>query len=66
MRQHGDYDCGTNNPLVRGNQEQHAGLDELRYLIVEFQRAFPYFSSVEWQLLDRARARLSQLEAEAR
>jgi hypothetical protein len=35
-------------------------------LIVEFQRAFPYFSSVEWQLLDRARARLSQLEAEAR
>jgi len=40
-------------------------LDELRYLVVEFQRASPYFSSVEWELLDRAHARLAQLEAEA-
>ena len=73
MRQHG-LDGEIGNRLVLGNQEQRSGLlkgrsknslDELRYLIVEFRRASPYFSSVEWELLDRARDRLAQLEAEA-
>ena len=67
------FDCGTNSCSVNGNQE-HSGLlkglrqkslDELRYLIVEFQHASPYFTSVEWDLLDRACTRLAQLEAEA-
>jgi hypothetical protein len=73
MRQHG-FDYGTTNRFVLGNQDERAHLpkgiskkplDELRYLIVEFQRVSPYFSSVEWELLDRAHARLAQLEAEA-
>jgi hypothetical protein len=71
MRQHVN-DGGLNNQFVFGIQEQRAvtglngeSLDELKYLIVEFQRASPYFSEVEFELLDRARARLVQLEAEA-
>jgi hypothetical protein len=73
MRAH-VVDSGTDNRSVNGNQEQRSGPlkspskkspDELRYLIVEFHRASPYFTSVEWELLDRARARLAQLEAEA-
>jgi hypothetical protein len=66
------FDSSTGSCSVNGNQEQRSGLlkgpskkslDELRYLVVEFQRASPYFTSVELDLLDRARARLAQLEA---
>jgi hypothetical protein len=70
------FDSGTNNRFIFENQEQRArllkglskkSLDELRYLVVEFRRASPYvhFSSAEWKWLDRARARLAQLEAGA-
>jgi hypothetical protein len=69
-------DGKTNNRFVRGNQESRASLlkglskksiDELKYLIAEFQRASErvHFSSAEWKWLDRARVRLQKLEAEA-
>jgi len=43
----------------------NGSLDELRHLIAEFESGASFFTAVEWQLLDRARARLTQLEAEA-
>jgi hypothetical protein len=77
MRQHHGFDCALDNCAVNEKQEQRAGHtgprkgcsskkspDELRYLIVEFQRGSPFFTSVEFELLDRACARLAQLEAE--
>jgi hypothetical protein len=64
MRQH-VFDCGIDNRAVNGNQEQRSEslADELRYLIAEFERGSPYFTSVEIKLLARAYDRLAQLEA---
>jgi hypothetical protein len=54
-----------NSAPACSNGSSKKSLDELRYLIAEFESASPYFTSVELNLLDRAHARLAQLEAGA-
>jgi hypothetical protein len=54
-----------NSAPACSNGSSKKSLDELRFLVAEFESVSPFFSSVEWELLDRARARLAQLEAEA-
>lgn len=54
-----------NSAPACSNGSSKNSLDELRHLIAEFESASEYFSSVEWELLDRAHDRLAQLEAGA-